>query len=200
MFKRLLLNAKRCTRLFFILLFTGCIGFVLHTLFSIYVGTRKPQEKADAAIILGAMVLPNGNLSKWLEVRTKAGLELYQQGMVNYLIVSGGKGYEGHFEGDSMRNYLVAHGVPEERIIVDNNGINTYHTAKNYLHIANEHGFKSVIAVSHYYHIARTTTLLKRLGVEDVQGYAPAISEQPDLISLPREFMAFYYYLFKYRS
>ena len=172
--------------------------FLLHNLYAFYVGSRTPSYHADVAVILGNEVLADGSLSARLEARTKAGLTLFQKGMVDRIVVSGGKGKSGYYEADAMRDYLVAHGVPENKIIVDNHGDNTWLTATNLKALQQQYGFKSVIAVSQYFHVLRSMTTLKRVGFSDVQGYSPSYYELRDMFSMPREFVAYYVYWFRH--
>ena len=55
-----------------------------------------------------------------------------------------------------MKQYLEAQGVPDNAIIEDNDGEDTYLTAKDYMKIAEGFKIKSVIVVSSFYHITRT--------------------------------------------
>lgn len=174
------------------------IWFVLHNLYALYVGTRTPTRHADVAVILGNQVMADGSLSHRLEARTQTGLELYQKGMVDRIVVSGGKGLSGYHEGDAMRDYLVAHGVPIDKIIVDNHGDNTWLTAANLKALQQQYGFNSVIAVSQYFHVLRSMSALERVGFTDVQGYSPSYYELRDVFSVPREFVAYYVYWFRY--
>lgn len=168
------------------------LWFIVHTGYSIYAGTRQPTHPADAAVILGSKVNIDGTLSERLEQRLAAGYELYQRGLVEYLVVSGGLGKEGHYEGDKMRDYLLAQGVPADKIIVDNLGNNTLATAQNLKTLQSQYHFSSVIVVSQYFHVLRSAMLVRRAGFADVQGYSPNYVEWRDIYSVPREFIAFY--------
>ena len=50
---------------------------------------------------------------------------------VKKIFVSGGRGDNGVAEGDAMKSYLIKKNVPPIDIIADNNGKNTYFTAKD---------------------------------------------------------------------
>lgn len=169
-----------------------CLWAALHLIFSYHEGTRRPSHKADAAVILGNEVKSDGTLSKRLKERVNRGLELYNEHMVDKIIVSGGLGKSGYYEGDSMKQYLLSQGVPEQDIIVDNLGSNTRNTAKNTAAIKTKYGINSIIVVSQYYHISRAKMLFYKYGFKDVQSASPKYMELYDLYSIPREFIAYY--------
>jgi vancomycin permeability regulator SanA len=136
--------------------------FIVHTAFISYDGLSDNVQKADCILILGNTVNPDGSLSARLKSRTDRGIELYKAGFSKTIMVSGGLGKEGYYEGTSMRNYLVAHGVSSNDVIVDNAGNNTDQTARNFKEIATVRHFGSVIVVSQFSHISRTKLLLRK--------------------------------------
>lgn len=163
-----------------------------HTAVIVADGLRDDGRKADYGVVLGNKVNEDGTLSRCLEKRMECALQLYRDGRVRGLIVSGGLGKEGHYEGDKMRDYLTAHGVPTEVITVDNDGYNTRATVRNTLRMSDSLGFGSLIVVSQYFHITRTKMLFRRMGFENVTGVSPRFFELRDIYSLAREFAAFY--------
>ena len=98
-------------------------------------GLRSGQQRADIAVILGNKVNEDGTLSERLTQRLACGLALYRSGRVGRLLVSGGLGKEGFWEGNKMREYLRAQGVPDSVIIVDNRGNDTQQTVRNTLRL-----------------------------------------------------------------
>ncbi|MCF6285744.1 MAG: YdcF family protein [Candidatus Hydrogenedentes bacterium] len=175
------------------------VALFLATEFSIiYDGFTDEVASSDVALILGNKVNPDGSLSKRLRGRLDKGLSLYQQGLVPKLIVSGGLGNEGHLEGDAMAAYLVEKGILAEDIIIDNEGVNTLATARNYARLREEHGFDSVIIVSQFFHISRTRLVLKKVGANNIGAAHSTIYEWRDIYSTIREFAGYYKYLLLY--
>lgn len=166
--------------------------FLCHTGYIIIDGLSDSGKHADVAVILGNKVNPDGTLSKRLEKRLECGLKLYQNGRIKTIIVSGGLGKEGFYEGDKMRTYLIEKGIPDNAIVVDNAGNNTMATVKNTLHLQKSLQFKSVLVVSQYFHITRTKMLFKKFGFTHVNGASPHYFEWRDLYALIREFGAYY--------
>lgn len=61
-----------------------------------------------------------------------------------------------------------------------------------------DHHFKSVMVVTHYYHITRTKMALKREGITRIsQAHAGTVTKT-DAFNIAREVADTYYHLFKY--
>ena len=172
----------------------------LHMLYITVDGLWGYSGSADMAIVLGNRVDADGSLSPVLRGRVDRALELYRQGRVARIMVSGGMGLlAGHYpEGLAMKQYLVAQGVPANRIIEDNHGENTYLTAKDFLPVADSLHVHSVIVVSSFYHITRAKYIIRKLGFRNVHGDASRAFFWNDVMALPRDEVAFYKYLWVY--
>lgn len=151
--------------------------------------------QADAALVLGNSVFPDGTLSPRLRGRVERGKELYDVGLVSRIVVSGGLGKEGHYEGTAMAGWLVANGVPEQDIVVDNEGVNTAASAKNFAVLSEAHGFESVIVVSQFFHISRCRLALKQAGIETVGTAYSRVYGRRDVYATLREVVAYGKYL-----
>jgi vancomycin permeability regulator SanA len=176
------------------------LGFVLwiglHSAWTIVAGMSAQPRQADTAVVLGTRVERSGIPSRRLTERLDHAFELYQNGGVSNIVVSGGLGREGHEEAAAMRDYLVRRGIPADRILMDTNGYDTYESARGAKEIMDAYGWKSVVVVSHYYHLARAVLAFKRFGIADVS--ASAVNTPPmwrDTWNVLREFAAFYFYL-----
>jgi len=88
--------------------------------------------------------------------------------------------------------------VPPARIIEDNEGENSYLTAKDFKMVADSLHSSSVIVVSSFYHITRCKYIFRKLGIRNVHGASSDIFYANDLVSLLREFPALYKYMFCY--
>jgi vancomycin permeability regulator SanA len=168
------------------------VWVLVHTLLITWDGLHNSQQRADIAVILGNKVNEDGTLSERLTQRLACGLALYRSGRVGRLLVSGGLGKEGFYEGDKMREYLRAHGVPDTAIIVDNAGNTTQQTVRNTARLQPVLHFRSVLVVSQFYHLSRTKMLFRQAGFTEVSGASPIYFELRDGYSLLREFAAYY--------
>jgi uncharacterized SAM-binding protein YcdF (DUF218 family) len=174
------------------------VWMLIHAAVVIVDGLTDEIAPADVILIFGNKVRTDGTPSKELQSRLDEGVELYNQGIAPLVIVSGGLGKEGYQEAEVMEKYLVAKGIPENNIVEDGDGNNSYLTAKNLKSIANDRGIKKVIIVSQYYHILRAKLALSKFGFATV--YSAHAKKWPglrDLYSIPREIAGYYVYLFK---
>ncbi|MCU7613974.1 YdcF family protein [Chryseobacterium sp. GMJ5] len=106
------------------------IWFIIHSLYIIIDGMHDNGRKADIAVILGSKVNEDGTLSRRLEKRLEAGIDLYTKRRVKMILVSGGLGKEGFYEGDTMKEFLIRKQIPDSVIVVDNYGSNRYQYVK----------------------------------------------------------------------
>ena len=128
-------------------------------------GSTDYTRPADVAIVLGARVYADGTPSPSLMDRLQTGVDLYGAGHVRYLLMTGGTGVEGLNEAQVMRDYALAAGIPDERILVDERGVNTHASARNCRPILDAQGFSSALIVSHYYHLARCKLAFAEQGI-----------------------------------
>jgi len=160
-------------------------------------GMTDYRTRVDAAVVLGAHVMPNGMPTLALRDRLDAAIGLYEEGLVPVLIMSGGIDVDGVSEGLAMRDYAVAQGVPAAAILVDEYGSNTELTARNTVRICKEQGFERVAAVSTFYHMARIKMLYLSEGF-DVRTVPAPFDPQDSSILLTtlREVPGWWYYWF----
>lgn len=170
-----------------------CFFFVLgHIAYTCYDGLHDEGKEADLALVLGNKVNKDGTLSDALESRIQHGLDLYRAGRVKWVMVSGGYGKEGFYEGDKMKEFLVTNGVPAERIVTDNQGADTQASVRNALKVKDSLKLNSILVVSQYFHVSRTKHLFHNRGFREVSSSAPWYFQFRDLYALPREVAAYY--------
>jgi vancomycin permeability regulator SanA len=173
----------------------GSIGLIIGCAVGLAIaGLNDNIDRADVAVILGNTVNPNGQPSARLQARLDKTIQLYRQGIFKNAIVSGGVGKEGVDEAVVMKQYLVANGLPTERIYVDSQGNNTYLTAKRTAQFMTEHRWQSAIAISQYFHLPRTKLSLQRFGIKNVYTAHADFFELRDLYSTVREVFSYCYY------
>ena len=98
---------------------------------SICIYAEKDEKRAaDTAIILGAAADGENGPSPVYRERINHGIELYNYGYVDKLIMTGGTG-EGNTHSDAYiaKQYTVSHGIPEEDILTER--YLDYHTGKS---------------------------------------------------------------------
>lgn len=133
----------------------------------VFDGLRDRPGRADVGVVLGS-VLWGGEPSPGLAARLDRGAEAWHRGWVPRLIVSGGFERDGSNEAPVMRRYLLARGVPDSCIVVDQGGQNTWLTARYASGWMRARGLTRVLVVSEYYHVPRCRLAFARHGVPGV--------------------------------
>ncbi len=107
---------------------------------------------ADCIIVLGCGVKDDGTPSDMLKDRLKMGIELYNLGVAPKLLMSGDHGQVEYDEVNTMKDFAVSMGVPEEDIFLDHAGFSTYDSICRASEIF---GAEKVVIVSQKYHLHR---------------------------------------------
>ncbi|MDN3691086.1 YdcF family protein [Chryseobacterium tructae] len=174
------------------ILIAGLSWFIIHSLYITYDGFTNSKQKADLAVVFGNKVNEDGTLSPRLKARLDKSIELYQKKQIKEILVSGGLGKEGYWEGTEMKHYLVKNNVPTEKIIGDNFGDNTEKTVINTIKITDSLKYNRIISVSQFYHQTRIKKLFKEHGFKNIESSSPVYFEIRDFYSVFREFFAYY--------
>jgi len=125
--------------------------------------TTVPVE--DIAIIFGAGVWEDGTPSPMLAQRVQAGVDLYNQGKVKKLLMTGDNSSEDYNEVRAMQVYAERQGVPVENITLDYAGFSTYESCYRARVVF---GVKRAILITQRYHLPRAVYTGRLLGVEAV--------------------------------
>ncbi len=141
------------------------------------------------AIVFGAEVRPGGIPSVALENRLTAAVALYQAGKVSQLLLTGDNREDNYNEPEAMRNYAVAHGVPESALILDPSGLRTYDSCYRARHT---YGIQpnEAIAVTQEYHLPRAIFTCSQLGLAVIGYVAAPFGGEPGRNAIIREFPA----------
>lgn len=168
--KKLQKKTKRILiALLVICLCTGAAPFVMNGV--ILLSSRKyiitPEEAAemdaDCILVLGAKVMSEGVPSHMLEDRILKGIELYNLGASDRLLMSGDNGQKDYDEVNTMKGYAIQKGVPADVIFLDHAGFSTYESMYRAKEIF---GVKKLVVVTQEYHLYRAVYIAKRLGLE----------------------------------
>jgi SanA protein len=125
---------------------------------------RDPQRvpHAQAALLLGALVQPDGRPSGMLEDRVRAAAALYRDGRVDKVLASGDHGRTDYDEVNAMRRELQRLGVPERDIFMDHAGFATLDSVVRARKVFDVH---SAVVVTQPFHMARALYLARRAGL-----------------------------------
>lgn len=127
--------------------------------------TAAQAPARDVAIIFGAEMYPSGRPSPYLRARLDLGAELYRGGLAKVLVVSGDNAPEHNRETTNMKRYLVDQGVPAERVVEDEHGLDTYDTCVRAREVF---GVTEALLVSQRYHLHRAVATCRAVGVDAV--------------------------------
>lgn len=172
--------------LLFILFFIN-IYVILSVKEKIIEDGRYPEgDDYDCILVLGAGIVGD-KPSNILEDRLLKAIELYDAGVSDKIIMSGDGGNVYYDEVTVMKNYALEHGVNEEDIILDNDGVSTYdsiYRAKSNFNI------KKAVIVTQKYHIYRAVFIAEKLGIESVGTPSDLRSYQKSFLREIREVFA----------
>ena len=129
---------------------------------------KTETEEVDYLIVLGAR-LYGARPSPSLEERLKVATQYLEENKEIRVVVSGGQGPdEDVSEAHAMREYLIARGINEGRIIFEDKSTNTFENLSLSLgkirEKDNRENIKVLIATNKY-HIFRSKLLARRLGM-----------------------------------
>jgi len=125
--------------------------------------TVEESPNARAAIVFGAGLQRDGTPSPVLKDRVTAAVQLYQQGKVEKLLMSGDNRFEDYNEPAAMKTFALDLGVPEEAIVLDYAGRRTYDTCYRARHIF---GLEEALVVTQNFHLPRALFTCRGIGID----------------------------------
>lgn len=160
------------------------IVFIISTNTLVHVSTRgylysdaADAPHAEVVLIPGAALVARNVPSAIFLDRVNLAIDLYTQGKVSKILVSGDNSTVIHNEVDPVRRYLVAKGIPDRDIFLDHAGFDTYSTMYRARDIF---GVSSLLIASQSFHLPRAIFIARRLGIE---AYGVSADSGPVLLS-----------------
>ncbi|HLZ33171.1 MAG TPA: YdcF family protein [Nitrospira sp.] len=126
----------------------------------------------DAIVVLGGGVLDRGTLRPTVELtsysrnRTTCGVDLYQQGYAERLVLTGGNGLvfaTSPKDAAEMKRWALRLGVPEQAILTEEDSRTTYENAVGTKRLL---GPASILLVSSASHLPRATAIFSKQGFQ----------------------------------
>ena len=116
-------------------------------------GEKDEKVPSDVAIVLGAAVW-DGEVSPVYRERINHAITLYEDGFVDYIILTGGFG-EGSYKSDSQvaKEYALSQGIPEESILIEEKSTITEENLEFSKEIMVENNLETAIIVSDPLHM-----------------------------------------------
>jgi len=138
-------------------------AYVLVSASGEYTDEVAEVPRAEVAIVPGALVEPDGDMSAMLADRVEQASRLWHAGKVEKILVSGDHGSWIYDEPDTMRKALVRDGVAPEDIFEDHAGFETWATmvrARSIFEV------DDAVVVTQGFHMPRALFLADQAGID----------------------------------
>ena len=162
------------------------------TFFQVWQATNvDSHDPAQAIVVLGAAQY-DGRPSPVLEARLAHAVELYEQGVAPLIVVTGGKqDGDRYTEAGAGYAYLREHGVPEEAILREEQGDNTWAQLAAATRLLRLRNIDDAVLVSDDYHAYRLDRIAHELGLQaQVSPVDPGLSPFGRVRAMTRETVA----------
>lgn len=157
----------------------GCVISQMHA---------SGRDGLDTIIVLGAQVHRSGP-SRVLRYRLDKAVEYLNENPDTICILSGGQGSNEPFaEAEGMATYMQEHGIPVQRLILEDQSETTEENLKNSSAYLEDHA--SVGIVTNDFHVFRALQIAKSQGMTNVCGIAAPSTRLYKVNNLVREFFA----------
>ena len=118
---------------------------------------------AEAIVVLGSGVMPDGELTDNSLRRTVHGIRLYRRGLAPRIVLLGGE-YHGAVEAQVRARYAIDLGVPAPALVVEPHGSSTRDEAERVWERLGRRPGASVIIVTGLQHMPRARQVFEREG------------------------------------
>jgi uncharacterized SAM-binding protein YcdF (DUF218 family) len=158
------------------------VVYLAVTFGQVYRASRHDGARsAEAIVVLGAAQY-DGRPSPVLRDRLDHALELYEAGYSVRIVVTGGRQEGDRFtEAEAGYRYLRDQGVPEDALLREVAGSNTYESLEEAAAFLIEQGLTTVVLVTDGYHAYRVRAVAEELGLD------ASVSPAPDRLSRTSE-------------
>lgn len=160
------------------------------TFVQVWLASREDEtRKAEAIVVFGAAQY-DGRPSRVLRARLDHAADLWERDLAPYIVVTGGKAPGDRFtEAQASAAYLAERGVPDEAILREVRGRNSWDSLAAAANFLRERGIDEVLLVSDPFHSLRINGMADELGL--VSHVSPAadspISGVDELKQMVRE-------------
>ena len=144
------------------------LGINAHVKHAVSSNILQPSQAAnlsdvDCILVLGCGVRDDGTPSDMLRDRLDRGIELYQLGASDRLLMSGDHGQVEYDEVNVMKQYAMDDGIASSDIFMDHAGFSTYESMYRAKEIF---GADKILIVTQEYHLYRALYIAKQLGID----------------------------------
>ncbi|MDD9369208.1 MAG: YdcF family protein [Acidimicrobiales bacterium] len=159
------------------------VAYVAVTFVQVWMASRSDgAQSADAIVVLGAAQY-DCRPSPVLAQRLDHAHELWQDDVAGTIVVTGGKQASDRCtEAESSANYLRAEGVPDEDLLLEVQGRNSWESLAATGRILREHDLTRVVLVTDGYHALRVQAIAEQIGLDASVSPSHRGGSLPDLI------------------
>lgn len=157
-----------------LILLLAILTYIAITTISIVSYSEKDETReADTAIVLGASVYNNDPSPVFCE-RINHAIDLYNEGYVKAIIMTGGTG-EGNIrsESDIAREYAEKQGIPSESIFREEESTITAENIENAKQLMEQHDMRTALIVSDPLHMKRAMLYVHDLDMDAYSSPTP---------------------------
>lgn len=170
--------------LFCLMIFVGVEGRIL------WDGHSSSTANGDTILVLGAGLINGDQISASLQYRLDKAIEVHKKTPDTRIIVSGGQGNDETIsEAAAMKSYLVANGINEELILMEDRSTNTHENFQFSKQVMKEKGITSrhITLITNGFHMHRASYLGSLAGFEIERAPAKGLLTL-EICSYTREF------------
>lgn len=120
-------------------------------------------EEVDCILVLGCLVRSDGSMSGMLLDRMSRGMDVFETGVSDRVLVSGDHGSRDYDEVNAMKSYAVRKGIDPDAVFMDHAGFSTY---ESMYRAAEVFGVERVLIITQGYHLPRALYNARSLGIE----------------------------------
>ncbi len=164
------ISFSNATKWLLLLLFI-CLIVFLSVLYSVQfkyndrIVSIDQVEQPNIVMVFGAGLKAKGQPSAVLEDRILTAIQLYQDGRVGKIVMSGDNRNVNHNEVQAMHNFAIDQGLTEDNIILDHAGRSTYDSCYRLKEIF---GLSKIVLVTQRYHLPRALYVCNELGIDAI--------------------------------
>ncbi|MGF7048412.1 uncharacterized SAM-binding protein YcdF (DUF218 family) [Paenibacillus sp. DS2015] len=169
------------------------ISYLAYSIWSF--GDKVELVKSDAAIVLGAAAW-DGEPSPVLRERINHAIWLYENGYVDTIIFTGGKGDGDQVaESEVARDYAISNNVDVEDILIETQSKITEENLKYAYDMATKHNLETFTIVSDPLHMKRATLMAKSMGMKTYSSPTQSSAYETLNSKIPYIFREVFFYI-----
>lgn len=139
-----------------------CANLLLFTYYFPAVKQPKKGDVYDVAIVLGCPSKEDGCISRMQKSRIHAAIQLYEQHIVDTILISGGSVRNAYTEADIMAAYASTCGIPAHALLLERQAQNTFENLHYAKALCEQHHFTRVVVVTSCFHARRASFMVRK--------------------------------------